>query len=284
MRFLLALATLLLAPAFPLAAQDDADDIVVVGEREVTVRQLRGQARSITPRDGGHGGEPMARFHDPLCAGVWGMSAQSAQLVIDRIYHNAEQIGLPVVREAGCDPNVIVAIAEDSEAEFQAMRDERHPLVRGLDYWDRKRVVRQEDWPVLAWNVVSPYTAYGAIPLGDPPIAETTQMSRTVTSTTNRILISIIMVDRAAVAGLDAVSLADYATMRALARTRAPVEDTAVGTILSLFDESGDAPDRLSPFDRAYLTGLYDSPDNRPMRMTMGTIGSRLRQELVDGE
>ena len=270
--------------AFPALAQtDDNDDIVVVGERQVTVRELRRQASDITPREG-YAGEPLPRMHQEICAGVWGMSPESAQLVIDRIYYNAEMIGLPVIRETDCRPNIIVAVTPDPDAEFAAMRNESHMLVRGLDLWDRKRVDREEDYPVLAYNVVVPFLNDPDLPLSRGQGVETTMMSRTMTSTGNAIAFSLIMVAKDAVDGMDGVALADYATMRAFVRTREPGNGTTVGTILSVFDDPDNAPLRLTAFDRAYLAGVYDSRQNRPMHRSMGLIGTRLRQALATEE
>lgn len=283
-RFMVMLCAALLPWSTAAVAQDDDEDTIIVeGNREITVGDLRRQARSITPRAGSVG-EPLPRFHQEICVGVWGLSVESARLVIDRIYYNAESIGLPVSDEEGCTPNVILAIAEDPEAEFAAMREEGHPLLNRLDLWARKRVVRENEGPVLAWNVILERTNNGELLLGDAPVNATTMMSRTMTSTTNEIGISIVMVARDVAAGVDGVSLADYVTMRALAQTRQPIEPVSTSTILGLFSETGERPTRLTPFDRAYLTGLYHSPENRPMRMTLATIGSRMRHALAREE
>ena len=282
-----ALIPLLAAPlllfSYPAIAQpdDDASDVIIVdGQRSVTVRELRDQATAITPLAGWRG-QPLARFHSELCVGVWGLSVDSARLVIDRIYYNAGLIGLPVSEDEGCAANIIVALTEDAEAEFAAMRAESHPLLRGLDLWERKRVERRDDGPVVVWNAVSKVSNDDTLPLGDPPVVANTMMGRTMTSTYNEIGISVIMIDRDAVHGVDGVALADYVTMRALARTRQPVGEVSVGTILSLFDPDTYGPQRLSAFDMAYLGGLYDSPANLQLRRAMGRIGTRLRRELA---
>ncbi len=104
-----------MAVTAPLVAQDAGETendntIVVTGqaEGEVDSGEVREQARSITPR-GAVIGEPLARFQQPVCPGVWGLSGESAQLIIDRIYHNAEAIGLDLSTEPGCTANIVVA-------------------------------------------------------------------------------------------------------------------------------------------------------------------------------
>ena len=286
-RRLVALAThallVTLSLTVPAGAQEEdrADDVIVVeGERPVTVRELRNQATAITPLAGWRD-QPMPRFHQVLCAGVWGLSVDSARYVIDRIYYNAGLIGLPVSDEEGCAANVILVLTDDAEAEFAAMRRENHPLVRGLDLWERKRIERRDDGPVVVFNAISKVSNSGVLPMGDPPVVETTMMSRTMTSSYNQIEVSVVMINREAVRDIDAVALADYVTMRALARTRQPVGEVAVGTILSLFDPEANGPHELSAFDKAYLGGLYDNPESLQLRRAMGRIGTRLRHELT---
>ena len=262
----------------PAIAQDAAppedSTIVVTGEveREVDERAVRSQARAITPR-GSTIDQPLARFQQPVCAGVWGLASESAQLVIDRIYYNAEAAGMKLDETEGCAANVIVAFVADPHAEFQDMRDADHPLVSGLDFWERKRVADAQG-AVVAWNAVTTRTNGGELRSGNPPSYETTQMSRLGSATRRDIEVSVMLVATSALANLDGVSVADYATMRMLARTLPPRDDEpAYGTILSLFSNPENAPERMTEFDRAYLTSLYSGLDNTPARMALRNVG-----------
>ncbi len=271
-----------LALARPLAAQQD-DTIVVTGEieRQVDEMEVRQQARAITER-GNIIGAPLARFQQPVCPGVWGLEGASAQLVIDRIYYNAEAAGLELDEDAGCAANVIVAFVPDPHAEFDALRTSRHPLVEGLTFWERKRV-SQVDGPVLAWNVVSTRTAYGQARSGRPPVYDGTDMSRLNSATRRDIESAVVLIDVDALGTIDAIAVADYATMRLLARTRPPRDDEpAYGTILSLFDNPVEAPGRMTEFDRAYLASLYAGEDNRPGNMALRNVGD-LMERGVEG-
>lgn len=282
-------ASLGLALSQPALAQDDnetsrdSDDVIIVeGNRAVTVRDVRRQAGSITPR-AGTAGAPLARIRREICVGVYGLAPESARLVIDRIYYNAEAVGLTVSEEEGCIANIVVAIVDDPHEEFAAMRRDRHRLVQGINYWERKRVADQEG-PAIAWNSVVTTAYDGSRPNGGrPPIFETTQMGRTDSATLREIMVSVVLVDRDALADLDGVTLADYSTMRTLARTRTPIEDISAPTVLGLF--SGDyAPDRLSAFDMGYLRSLYGGPGDRPMSYAMADIGREVQREMEGRE
>ena len=79
----------------------------------------------------------------------------------------------------------------------------------------------------------------------------------------------VVLFDLEKMKGKTLVQLADYATMRGLARTR-PVEgaensgDQAMETILALFDPGSPPPAEMTEFDRAYLAALYDGIPNIP--------------------
>lgn len=260
-----------------------ADDVIVVeGDRAVTVRDVRQQAGSVTPR-AGTANAPLARMRREICAGVYGLAPDSARLVIDRIYYNAEAVGLTVSQEEGCTANVVVAVVDDPHAQFAELRRVSSPLVEGIDLWERKRVANQQG-PAIAWNAIATTAYDGSIPNGGrPPVFESTMSGRTETHTLREIMVSVVLVDSEAIASLDGVTLADYATMRTLAHTRAPIDDISAPTVLGLFTSDA-APDRLTAFDMGYLRSLYGGPGDRPMSYAMSDIGRHVIAEMEERE
>lgn len=266
------------APAFAQADLQDRDGIIVTAELPEDAPdagEIRAQARAVTPR-GTVTGEPLARFQVPICPGVWGLSRESAQYMIDRIYHNAEAAGLELDERAGCAANVIVAFVDDPHGEFADMVAHNHQLVDALSFWEKKRVADTQG-PVLAWNVVSTRTSAGEGRSGHPPVFEATDSSRLNSGTRRDMQASVIMLDTDLLEDLDGLALADYATMRTLARTRPVGEgDAAVGTILSLFDDPVNAPQSLTEFDRAYLASLYAGRANQPGNTALRDLDERM--------
>lgn len=280
-RVLLAVA---LSSASPLLAQDQAD-IVVNSERaqtQVDGGDAREQARAITPR-GRIVGEPLARFGDPICPGVWGLSSQSAQFIIDRIYFNAEAAGLELDESAGCPANVIVAFVDDPHGEFADMLAHDHHLVAPLSFEERRQL-RETTGPVLAWNLVATLTRDGQGRMGDPPTFDSTEISRLNASTRREMALSMVMIDTDLLEDLDGLALADYATMRALARTL-PLDQgqgSAYGSILSLFSDPVNAPQAMTDFDRAYLASLYAGRANQPGHMALRDVGERMENAAAE--
>lgn len=264
--------------AAPLLAQEESD-ILVTGDRaaasEVDSGEVREQTRAITPR-GRIVGEPLARFTDPICPGVWGLSSQSAQFIIDRIYFNAESAGLELDESAGCAANVIIAFVDEPQGEFADMIAHDHHLVAPLSFEDRRRV-RESQGPVLAWNLVITRTRDGQGRTGNPPTFESTEISRLNASTRRDMALSVVMIDTDLLEDLDGLALADYATMRALARTVPVEQDEAnYGTILSLFSDPVNAPQSLTDFDRAYLASLYAGRANQPGNLALRDVDERM--------
>ena len=269
-------------------AQDDV--IIVEGER-IESRDVRNTARDIT--EGAQMMQrPLARFQREVCPGVYGMLEQNAQPIVDRILETAEAADIPVNSEPGCDANVWVIVVDDPAATFERLEDERSFITRHMSPYD-KRMVRSQEGPVRAWNVVSERNREGERVASGFELAALANMARAddepipanPVSTMSRmqlgirldIELSVLLVARSALAEIDAHSLADYATMRLLARTTPPSDEDAVDTVLQLFGpDSG--PIRLTAFDRAYLRALYRSNELRPARTAMGSISGLMER------
>lgn len=268
--------------AFPAAAQDNDGDIVVEGER-IDRGDTNDQVRDITVREG-NVGDPLARFQRPVCPGVWGLMPENAQLVIDRIYDNAERAGLEVDESENCAANVWVIFVDDPRQVFEQLRDDNDILVRNLSYYERNRVQEQEG-PALVWNLTSTRNregqliSTGNVRPDEIAVNPVTLMTRSNSAVRVDIDFSVVLIERSALAGRDAYAIADYATMRALARTEEPDRDGAFPSVLTLFE---DGEDRLTDFDLAYLQDLYSSRATQPGRQGLGRVAllmERAREE-----
>ncbi|MDE1467735.1 hypothetical protein [Aurantiacibacter sp. D1-12] len=271
--------------ALPAAAQDAGDpegDNTIIVEGTLDQETVRNQARDITNRRGTTS-EPLSRFNRPICPGVWGLQPENAQLVIDRIYDNAERAGAQLGAEAGCSANLWVIFVDDPHATFAQLRDENAFLVRGLNVWQRNRVAEQQG-PTIAWSTSEISNSDGITAAPDSPTNENYTMSRLDTGVRKDMLLSVVLIDRSVLGELDAYAVADYATMRLLAETRPPEEGAEFNTILSLFDGdmvSETSPLRMSAFDRAYLQDLYRGRGTTPANRAHSGVGALMEQELV---
>ncbi len=273
----------------PLAAQDPQEQpteneraIVVEGRLEIDGVEAREQARDITNRRGSTS-RPLARFNTPICPGVWGLMPENAQLVIDRIYENAERAGVRTNATEDCRANMWVIFVDDPHETYREMRSEGAFLLNGINIWQSRRILEQEG-PALAWASTSETVENGVTAADtDSQVNELTSMSRLDTGVRNDIEVAVVLIDRSVLGELDAYSLADYATMRLLAETRPPESDEGFDTILTLFDGDGVddlAPTRLSDFDIAYLRSLYRGSGTRPSTRAHASLDELMLEEL----
>lgn len=259
----------------PALAQDDQDgtdeDIVVTGRVErPSESEVTRQARSITaPTAIRH--LPLPRFQDRLCPGIFGMKGEFAALMIDRIRDNAEKLDLWMAEDDGtCRPNFVVAFVDDGQAALKQIEENQYWLFQSLTTADRRELLA-EDGPVRVWTTTQTRTRDG-MPvarresLDNPPVVSAWMAhSKIYIPIREDITQVVVLFDKADVKGKTLVQLADYATMRGLARTR-PVDGDgqAMDTILGLFDTNASPPPEMTNFDRAYLAAVYDNIPNIP--------------------
>lgn len=268
-------------------AEDDTNIVVTGRVEQPTAREVNRQARTIT-----YGGNllhaPLARFEDRLCPGILGMKPEYASLMIDRIRYHAQQLDIRLADDTTCTPNFVVAFVDNGQAELLSIAESHGYLFSTLSKSERDDLLR-EDGPARVWTITEPRTRDGMpIPRnegGDPPVASMWMAhSKIYTATREDITSVMVLVNRAHAPGKSLVQLADYATMRGLARTR-PVEDrTSMDTILALFDGTAVPPSEMTEFDRAYLASLYNGIPNLPGAVKVGGVGRQLRRQLSAAE
>lgn len=277
MRKLLISGLALIAFAGSARAQDAEDRIVVTGKKAPAGAVVRRQLREImTTVDG-----QLARFSEPVCPVVQGLSPESNHAISDRIRETAQEAGAKVA-EPNCAPNIIILIAANSDAITAALR-KRYPRVfSGVRPGELRRALR--DGPVHAWNTVEVRNEDGE-PLsgseGDaPPMLEVRTASR-VTEPVQQVTVqSIVVIDAEAAAGKSLEQVAAFAAMRTLAGARPPSDAARADTIMSLFDKNADPPPSMTRLDSLFLEQLYAGPANRRANATIG----RVQRDVRTGE
>lgn len=240
-----------------------ADSTIVVTGEQPTHSEVTRQARRITQPTGIRYA-PLPRFEgDRLCPGVIGLKADFAALVVDRIRANAERFGLWMTEDDGtCAPNFVIAFVDDGQATLQQVADGQSWLFKDMPRHERVELLA-DDGPAHVWTTTQARTLDG-MNLPDRPDG---RKSSAMGSGGRRgpqlgaredITGVLILFDRDDVRELTLTQLADYATMRGLARTR-PVDGDgqAMATILALFDQDASPVAEMTDFDRAYLGALY---------------------------
>jgi hypothetical protein len=261
------------------------DEIVVTGKALPPPEEVKKQAKTITRMDDFFTA-PLAQLQEKVCPGVLGLPADMAGIIVDRMRWNAERVGLKVAKEGKCQPNILVAFVLNGQREVKALSDTKPWAFRDVPDQDVRELLADAG-PVHAWSSTQTKTRDG-MPVAksdsmfDPPVVQTTiSDSRIFFATRLDIAQSVVVIDIKAIDGMAVVQLADYATMRAFARTRPAGSDSSASTILSLFDKSGPAPRELTPFDLGYLSAIYKSQGNLPASAKIGAIPKEIKKQLA---
>ena len=285
------LSSAVLMPAAALAQAEDpssaaeSNSTIIVNGKELTRDEVARQAREVTQTTQLRHA-PLPRFEgDRLCPGVIGLKGDFASLVVDRLRANAERFGLWMTADDGtCQPNFIVAFVDDGQDVLQHIRDRWYWLFIDMPRHERIELLA-DDGPVHVWTTTRPRTADG-MPLGTDPYGRQVRamssggMARTSIPVRDDIVGVLVLFDRDDVRGMTLAQLADYATMRGLARTR-PVDGDgqALDTILALFDLDATPPAELTAFDNAYLGALYAGRPNEIGLTKVLNVSTQLRRQ-----
>ena len=284
----LKLAPLLLAthpppPSSYSEPQQDGDGIVVTPPPSEANRrkELREIVRELIRKP--RRGRPIARFFYPICPQILGLKPADAAAIAQRMRANAQAIGLGQNAKSNCKPNITVAfLGPDSGPPDKWLRYDSS-AVSHLARWQRMRVLAEQG-PVRAWSRTQVRDADGRPFRFDEGFTEVRYLGRLEYEVTNEITGAAVLIERGAAEGKSLRQLADYVTMRALARTNGADSEVSASTILLLFDRA-EPPSGLTAFDFALLSELYAAPRNSWERSIYRRIAARtVEMERSAGE
>lgn len=270
------LATSLPAPALAQAEQEAFEpDIVVEGSRKQEEKKVQALARQVTGRLDPK--RPVPRFHRKMCLVVAGINDALVDSFAARIIENAEMATVPV-HKSECKPNALVIFTDNSRTDLEQMRKKNRWMFGNIGPSALKRMLTSRD-EAFAWQSTLPMGLNGmAFDVENRELPENRSTVDGGGRLSNTIKIdvtgAVVVIDKNAIEGLTAVQLADYASLRLLAPT-AEITETGEGmpgTIMTLFRDRATAPPELTPFDLAFLRGVYDIPPNAPSSTVYGQI------------
>jgi hypothetical protein len=280
-----ALGTLALVLAVPAFAQETAQpagdqEIVVTGNPDVE-RQLTDFVGALTqvPRSG-----QLSRFEAAVCPTVVGVKPTQKEAVVARMRVVAKAAGLAVGRQ-GCVPNVLLVVTADKRAFLEALRD-KHPYYLGDMSASAVRRLIAAPGPAAAWQVEGPQRNADGRELtsnGGPTLNRTTRTSSRLTAAARpQFAAAAVVVEAKALEGLTTTQLADYAAMRAFARTDPSKLPASAPTILNILEAPDDAevPITLTDWDLAFLRSFYAAPANLTAASQRSQIRRGVKQAL----
>jgi hypothetical protein len=282
-----------LVTALPAGAEPD-NTIVVTGDRimteDVAIEAVRRVARPVN--------DQLARFEDPVCPRVTGFEERYEAIVAKRIKAVAAEIGAKVGGE-GCVANFYVVIVDDG-GEFVDEMLKQHPdAFAGISKRELARL-SSAGTTARGWSITRTTNSMGATSSqptesggtavkygtqsvgfgGGANVMRVYDSSNINPSVQQMVGTAWVVLETGATFGKSLTQIADYSAMRGLAMVRPEELGEGDDTILALFEPGVDnAPDKLSPFDRAYLTGLYRAPARRWARSQARYMAEAIARE-----
>lgn len=284
------LATLAGAPS-P-AEPPTPDTINVIGRKPEEVRR---EAQEFV-RQVGVAERPVARWAQPICPHVLGVTPEIGRRVVARIRQVARDADIKVAKEP-CRTNIVVSFASDGAALTRDLAAKAPG--RLIDVAAENRAALLEgDAPIRWWHATEMRTKDGTGTTGNeaPPFAKLDgpggvpmagevyfQYSSSIASTRMvRVLkAATVIIDANRATGMPLDSVAAYAALVSLAEIQ-PNEDATVNSILSLFQPDG--PHDLTALDTSFLRALYQLALDRTALAQRGLLVRGLLNPPGKGE
>jgi hypothetical protein len=235
----------------------------------------------------------LARWDRRLCVGAVGLEPAQAQALVDRISSRAQRVGLRP-GEPGCQANVMVIYAPDSDTLTRQIVEQRRDVLYGgqegqvtaggdalADFTNTPRPIRW--WHISSEGAgtlrldaararqASGRTAAAAAAIGGDATGQSssadlqgadavrTNGSRAREELRNELSYVLVIVDARRVANVPASAWMDYVALVSLAQIDPSARPIGYPSVLNLFGDASPAPTALTAWDIAYLDGLYRS-------------------------
>lgn len=269
------------AVAQPASAPDDQSPIVVTANRNAK-QDMQEFVRALTPvLPGGQ----LSRFEQAVCPVALGLPQVQRDAVAGRMRRVAREAGISV-GGAKCVANVVVLVTRDKKALLQLLQRRHAHYFGDMSNSQIRKLIRQPG-PAAAWHLQgAPVSARGVELFHDPALdmyvnRTTEAASRMTAAARPQFEGAVVVIERGSLAGLTVTQLADYAAMRAFARTDPTrLGQSATPTILRVLEApmGSQVPRSLTASDLAFLRGFYSAPRN----LHTGAQRSAIRKSMTE--
>ena len=228
-----------------------------------------------------------ARWTQPICPHVYGLTPVAAWQIEHRIKEIAQQIGAPVDRNDPCVTNIGIVFTNDQQATLRSIADKAPLLIQGgnqrltvkapVQAWYATFVSNGVDRYVdIPWEMMTP-------PLDGPPQIRVSgaEANRLATGLDTEMAAATVLIDTKAVTGKTVGELADYLALMTLSQTGQYGECLETASIANLMMNCApeDKAQGLSHVDIALLTGLYQVPRS-PQLLQKSRLMGIIRRSL----
>ena len=279
-------------PAAP--AADTMEGITVLGHAELE-RMMRSFVRSYAAP------APymnmVARWKDPVCPDVRGLSPAFNTFIRERIQKVAADVGAGRKQKKSCRPNIRVIFTPDAQGLVNQITA-KAPRFLGYHFKAQEKELATVRYPIQAWYLTATEDINGFTAVDDNDAAceffpgdtlptscpgFTVAGSRLGPHLRSEFAAVTVIVDFQKIVGIGIGSLADYISMLALSQTKAYGACRNLPSITNLMatDCSADVKaDALTNNDLAYLKALYQMNPTGMPELQPGDIAKWMTKDL----
>lgn len=266
------------------AQEQEADHIVVTGTRLLEHEEFEDAVFEFVRELGTTGPiNQIARWGVPVCPAVEGLSEGYADFVEERIHLIARRVGAPAGDCQG-EANTLIIFTPEPDRLMEDVREE-HAGLLGYHYIGQRRSLAAFSPPMKSWYITMTTIPghYSAIDHAYGPRPPAGTGSRIRLPYKSRFAFVLVVVNLDSVEGEPIGPVADKIAMQVLSQPEAREGCSALPSISDFLEPS--CPSRgaiagLTPYDEAYLTGLYDFDRDELKGYMRETIAERISSEL----
>jgi hypothetical protein len=195
-----------------------------------------------------------ARWTDPVCPLVTGLSREQGVFVFERVSQIARDAGARL-GDDDCRPNLFIFVTDHPQELLRTMKSRRYHAIFGHATSSAVDQFIDEPAPVKVWHNTFAGTFSGPVN---------------------------VVVDRTQLRDVSQEQLADYVGMLSLAQIKSTAHFGDAQTILRLFEGPPQtAPESLSNWDETFLKVLYHPHPEPSLATPRSMIARRIVDELV---
>jgi hypothetical protein len=265
-----------------------SDEEIVVTGAPANESEIRRRVAIFLRETGVASGQtPAARWIEPVCPRVLGLSAEGTRAVTDGMRAIAEEAGIRIARQP-CDSNIVVTFTADAGGLVREINRRAPGRLSNVPAGARTALLRGGA-PIRWWYVTETRGRHGARAGSAPQAVSTPSVvdggagesilgnsilhyeSSIISTLTNRALIGAsVVVDQDDVMGMRLSDLTAYAALVAFAEIRSG-DAAPAGSILGMFASRAPEPG-LTAQDKAFLRALYRMPLDRDASRHRGML------------
>jgi hypothetical protein len=233
--------------------------------------------------------DQLSRWAGPVCPETGGLTSPFNTYVTARVKAVAASVGGPIDKHPNrnfpCKTNLLIVFTTTPQTLMDDVR-KHHPQMLGFHYAAQAQRLAAVDRPIQAWYMTGTKARGDNVELDDEfhHVPGGSAGSRFTSHLESRFMGVLVVIDANKIVGHQIGAIADSAAMLSLAHASQAKGCSELPTILDFLNPTcpaGADPSGLTPYDVAYLKGLYSINPEEYLAAQRSEIGSRILREVT---